>query len=40
MRVVYVVPLFPSWSETFIVREIRGRMRLGVNDIHRLHERA
>ena len=33
MRVVYFVSLFPCWSETFIVREIRALMELGV-DVH------
>ncbi|MCM2326649.1 MAG: glycosyltransferase [Lysobacter sp.] len=31
MRVLYVVSLFPCWSETFIVREIRELLRLGVD---------
>ena len=31
MRVVYIVSLFPCWSETFIVREIGELMRLGVD---------
>ena len=31
MRVIYVVSLFPCWSETFIVREIRELLRLGVD---------
>jgi glycosyltransferase involved in cell wall biosynthesis len=31
MRVVYIVSLFPCWSETFIVREIRELMRLGAD---------
>src|SRR5262249_13712188 len=31
MRVVYIVSLFPCWSETFIVREIRELLRLGVD---------
>lgn len=31
MRIVYIVSLFPCWSETFIVREIRELMRLGVD---------
>lgn len=31
MRVLYVVSLFPCWSETFIVREIREMLRLGVD---------
>ncbi|MBL8331299.1 MAG: glycosyltransferase [Rubrivivax sp.] len=30
-RVVYVVSLFPCWSETFIVREIQELLRLGVD---------
>ena len=30
-RVVYVVSLFPCWSETFIVREIHELIRLGVD---------
>lgn len=33
MRVVYFVSLFPCWSETFIVREIRELQKLGV-DVH------
>lgn len=32
-RVVYLVSLFPCWSETFIVREIAELLRLGV-DVH------
>jgi glycosyltransferase involved in cell wall biosynthesis len=31
MRVLYVVSLFPCWSETFIVREIRELLSLGVD---------
>lgn len=31
MRIVYIVSLFPCWSETFIVREINQLMRLGVH---------
>jgi glycosyltransferase involved in cell wall biosynthesis len=31
MKVVYVVSLFPCWSETFIVREIRALRRRGVD---------
>ncbi len=31
MRVIYVVSLFPCWSETFIVREIRELLRMGVD---------
>ena len=30
-RVIYVVSLFPCWSETFIVREIQELVRLGVD---------
>lgn len=30
LRVLYVVPLFPCWSDTWIVREIRALMSLGV----------
>lgn len=30
-RVTYVVSLFPSWSETFIVREIRALIEQGVD---------
>ncbi len=30
-RVVYLVSLFPCWSETFIVREIQELLRLGVD---------
>lgn len=30
-RVVYVVSLFPCWSETFIVREIHELLRLGTD---------
>jgi colanic acid/amylovoran biosynthesis glycosyltransferase len=30
-RVVYVVSLFPCWSETFIVRELRALLRRGVD---------
>ncbi len=30
-RVVYVVSLFPCWSETFIVREIKGLLEHGVD---------
>ncbi len=33
MRVVYFVSLFPCWSETFIVREIRALIDLGM-DVH------
>ena len=33
MRVVYFVSLFPCWSETFIVREIRALIDLGT-DVH------
>lgn len=29
MRILYLVSLFPCWSETFIVREIEGVMREG-----------
>lgn len=31
MRVLYFVSLFPCWSETFIVREIRELLELGVD---------
>lgn len=31
MRVLYLVSLFPCWSETFIVREIDELIRLGVD---------
>jgi glycosyltransferase involved in cell wall biosynthesis len=31
MRIVYLVSLFPCWSETFIVREIRGLLEAGVD---------
>jgi glycosyltransferase involved in cell wall biosynthesis len=31
MRVIYVVSLFPRWSETFIVREINELIKLGVD---------
>ncbi len=31
MRVVYFVSLFPCWSETFIVREIRALIDLGMD---------
>jgi len=31
LRVLYVVSLFPCWSETFIVREIQGLLRRGVD---------
>ena len=31
MRIVYVVSLFPCWSETFIVREIAQLLRRGVD---------
>jgi colanic acid/amylovoran biosynthesis glycosyltransferase len=31
MRILYIVSLFPCWSETFIVREIMGMIRLGVD---------
>jgi len=31
MRVVYLVSLFPCWSETFIVREIRELLKLNVD---------
>jgi colanic acid/amylovoran biosynthesis glycosyltransferase len=31
MRILYIVSLFPCWSETFIVREILGMIRLGVD---------
>ena len=31
MRVLYVVSLFPCWSETFIVREIRALLDRGVD---------
>jgi colanic acid/amylovoran biosynthesis glycosyltransferase len=31
MRVVYIVSLFPCWSETFIVREMAQLMRRGVD---------
>lgn len=30
-RVVYVVSLFPCWSETFIVREIKGLLEHGID---------
>jgi colanic acid/amylovoran biosynthesis glycosyltransferase len=30
-RVLYIVSLFPCWSETFIVREINEMIRLGVD---------
>jgi colanic acid/amylovoran biosynthesis glycosyltransferase len=33
MRVVYFVSLFPCWSETFIVREMKALMAQGV-DVH------
>ncbi|HEY9200450.1 MAG TPA: glycosyltransferase family 4 protein [Gammaproteobacteria bacterium] len=33
MKVLYVVSLFPCWSETFIVREIRSLKEMGV-DVH------
>ncbi len=33
MRIVYFVSLFPCWSETFIVREMKALIGLGV-DIH------
>ncbi|HXY05922.1 MAG TPA: glycosyltransferase [Burkholderiaceae bacterium] len=31
MRIVYLVSLFPCWSETFIVRELRELIELGVD---------
>jgi colanic acid/amylovoran biosynthesis glycosyltransferase len=31
MRVLYLVSLFPCWSETFIVREINELLKLGVD---------
>jgi colanic acid/amylovoran biosynthesis glycosyltransferase len=31
VRIVYLVSLFPCWSETFIVREIKEMIRLGVD---------
>jgi glycosyltransferase involved in cell wall biosynthesis len=31
VRIVYIVSLFPCWSETFIVREIREMLRLGAD---------
>lgn len=31
MRVLYIVSLFPCWSETFIVREIAAMIKLGVD---------
>ena len=31
LRVLYLVSLFPCWSETFIVREIHALARQGVN---------
>lgn len=31
MRVLYVVSMFPAWSETFIVREIRALLDAGVD---------
>jgi colanic acid/amylovoran biosynthesis glycosyltransferase len=31
MRVLYLVSLFPCWSETFIVREIHELLKLGVD---------
>ena len=31
LRVLYVVSLFPCWSETFIVREIHELIRRGVD---------
>jgi glycosyltransferase involved in cell wall biosynthesis len=31
MRILYIVSLFPCWSETFIVREIMGMLRLGID---------
>jgi colanic acid/amylovoran biosynthesis glycosyltransferase len=31
MRILYIVSLFPCWSETFIVREIKELIRLGVD---------
>lgn len=31
LRVLYVVSLFPCWSETFIVREILGLLKQGVD---------
>jgi colanic acid/amylovoran biosynthesis glycosyltransferase len=31
MRILYVVSLFPCWSETFIVREIHEMLRLGAD---------
>ena len=32
LRVLYLVSLFPCWSETFIVREIHALARQGVED--------
>ena len=31
LRVLYLVSLFPCWSETFIVREIHALARQGVD---------
>lgn len=31
LRIIYLVSLFPCWSETFIVREIAEMIRLGVD---------
>lgn len=31
MRILYIVSLFPCWSETFIVREINGMLKRGVD---------
>lgn len=31
IRILYIVSLFPCWSETFIVREIHEMIRLGVD---------
>lgn len=31
LRILYIVSLFPCWSETFIVREIHEMIRLGVD---------
>ena len=39
LRVLYVVSLFPCWSETFIVSEIEELLRLGV-DVRILSLRA
>jgi glycosyltransferase involved in cell wall biosynthesis len=39
LRVLYVVSLFPCWSETFIVREIAGLLAAGV-DVQILSLRA